>query len=158
MHRQPLVQCLAVTLALAAGLASAGCSREAETPAAEVQSRTPAQQSNQPVTVRGCLRAGEATDTFVLTASRAENQQEQTATYQLVGREGVDFKSNVGRQVEVSGIVNTEQRIANRSAISPADGKATGTAGTPTVQTTTTVDMKQLDVTALRALAEQCEG
>lgn len=158
MHRQPLVQWIVVTLALGTGLAAAGCSRESETPAAEVQSRTPAQQTSQPVTVRGCLRAGEAADTFVITTSRAENQQEQTATYQLVGREGVDFKSNVGRQVEVSGIVNTQQRIANRSAAAPADGKATGTTGTPTVQTTTTVDMKQLDVTALRALAEKCEG
>ena len=158
MLRQSVVQSVVAIMALCAGIATSACSREPAAPAAEVQSSTSPQQSNLPVTVRGCLRSGEAADTFVLTTSRTEPQQEQTATYQLAGREGVDFRSNVGREVEVSGVVTSQQRIANRSATRAADEQATGTAGTPTVQTTTTVDVKQLDVTSLRPLGERCEG
>ena len=62
--------------------AAGACNRGEQTPGAETQTATPLQKTNAPVTVSGCLRAGDASDTFVLTAARTATS-EQTATYQL---------------------------------------------------------------------------
>jgi hypothetical protein len=134
---------------------SAACNRGEPVPPAEVQSQV-AQPANQPIAVRGCLKAGEASDTFVLTAARSEGSNE-TATYVLVGKEGVNLRDHIGRQVEVNGVVRAEQEMASRSGAQPAD-KATGTAGTPTVQTRTQVELKRLDVSAIKPTGDRCES
>lgn len=160
MRRTPFLSHTLLASALVASMFSAACSGEPEntTPVAETQTATTAQPANQPLTVNGCLRAGEATDTFVLTSSQAAEPQGQTTTYELHGALNVDMRSHVGRRVEVSGIVRAQQQIASRTSPAPAQERATGTSGTPTVQTTTEVAIKQLDVSSLKPLGETCEG
>src|SRR5918998_1115607 len=107
------------------------------TPPAEATAQTPAVPQNNPMTLTGCLRAGEATDTFVLTTAQTQASAE-TATYHLTGAQGVNLRDHIGRQVEVNGVVRSEQEMASASASRPAaNDKATGTTGTPTVQTRT---------------------
>lgn len=157
MHRTPILSTAALAAALIAGTFSAACGNDDKAvPAADMQTSTPVQATNQPLTVTGCLRAGEAMGTFVLTASQAT--QEQTATYQLTPAQNVDLTPSVGQRVEVQGVVRTQQEIAARTSATPADERATGTSGTPKVQTTTEVAIKQLDVSTVRPLGERCDG
>jgi hypothetical protein len=134
--------------------AVSACNRTEQTPGAETQTATPMQKTNAPVTVTGCLRAGDASDTFVLTAARTP-VSEQTATYQLHEYEGVKLAEHVGRQVEVSGTLRAQQEVSTQSPTEPA-GKPTGTAGTPTVSTSTELDIKQLNVTQVRDVGGHC--
>ena len=130
------------------------CNRGDRTPPAETQTATPMQSTNTPVTVTGCLRAGDASDTFVLTAARTDTS-EQTATYQLHEYEGVKLAEHVGQQVQVSGVLRAQQEVSTRSTTQPA-GKPTGTSGTPVVSTSTELDIKQLNVTQVRPVGERC--
>ena len=157
MHRELRVKACALAIVLSGGLTLA-CNRAAEpqAPVAQTEQQT-ATQTNLPVTLTGCLRAGESTDTFVVT-TRGTGAQDEAKTYQLVGREGVDFKSNVGKRVEVQGVVTSAQQIAARTPSAPSGERATGTSGTPTVSTETQVEIQQLRVQQLRAVADQCEG
>src|SRR5215212_2576916 len=67
LHRPQLLGAL---LACTVGI-SAACNshRDAATPSAQIQSNSPAQAANSPESVTGCLRAGDAPDTFVLTTT-----------------------------------------------------------------------------------------
>jgi hypothetical protein len=150
MSRQCLVTCSLVAGALIAGACNRG---EEPVPPAEVQSQA-SQPANQPVAITGCLKAGEASDTFVLIAARTEGSND-TATYVLVGKDDVSLRDHVGRQVEVNGVVRAEQEVASRTRPQPTDRTA-GTSGTPTVQTQTKVELKRLDVSAVRRLADEC--
>jgi hypothetical protein len=142
----------AVALAL---VAAAACSGEPETPAAQSQTRT-TQQLNSPATLTGCLRAGEAANTFVLTAS-ATSDGATPATYHLEGSGGTNLKDHVGRRIEVNGLIADQQHVATREASQPADQKATGTSGTPTVQTGTQLALRTIQVKTIRPLQEACE-
>jgi hypothetical protein len=134
---------------------SAACKRgESPVPPAEVRSQA-TQAVNQPTTISGCLKAGEASDTFVLTAAQTQGSGE-TATYQLVPPAGMDLRDHVGRQVEVSGTVNAKQELTSRSSAQPAD-RATGTSGTPKVETRTEVEIKRLEVSAVKPLGTRCD-
>jgi hypothetical protein len=157
MHLELRVKACALAVVLTGGLAMA-CNRaeEPQAPVAQTQQQTET-RTNLPVTLTGCLRAGESTDTFVVT-TRGTGAQDDATTYQLVGREGVDFKSNVGKRVEVQGVVTSAQQIAARTPAAPAGERATGTSGTPTVQTETQVEIQQLQVQQLRPVADRCEG
>ena len=141
--------CLALML-----IAIAACNREARAPVAESQAATPVTAANQPTTVKGCLRAGDAADTFVLTGERAARGQ-QTATYQLNPQQGVALADHVGQQVEVSGVIVAQQEVTAQTSAQPA-GKATGTSGTPSVSTATELDLKQLNVHQIRKLDDSC--
>jgi hypothetical protein len=90
----------------------------------------------------------------VLTAGRTSTG-EQTATYQLHPTDGVILAEHVGKQVEVSGVLRAQQEVKTRSSTEPAD-KATGTAGTPTVSTTTELEVKQLNVQKVRPVEGNC--
>jgi hypothetical protein len=131
---------------------SYACSRdEPAPPASQVQTESPTRVTNQPMTVTGCLRAGEAADTFVLTTGGTD-----VATYNLIGREGVNLADHVGRQVEVNGILLAQKQTATR-AEGPARGdKPTGTAGTPSVSTRAEVDIRQLEVNTVRSTGQEC--
>jgi hypothetical protein len=151
--RQPLALAAAVAAALV--IPSTGCHRgDKTTPVSETQTQTPARVENRPLTVTGCLRAGEAADTFVLTTGGTD-----AATYNLVAREGVNLADHVGSQVEVDGILTAQQETASR-AETPADTdkgkKATGTAGTPSVATVTSVDIRRLEVNAIHHTGKDC--
>jgi hypothetical protein len=129
----------------------AGCSRDKGTPVVETQTQAPVRTENQPMTVTGCLRAGEAGQTFVLTAGGPG-----AATYNLVGVEGVNLHDHTGKQVEVNGVLVAQQRTASRAA-APATDTATGTAGTPEVETRTTVDIRQIEVNSIRRAGGDCK-
>jgi len=140
---------------LAVSVAAAGCSREPETPPAQTQTRT-TQQLNAPATFTGCLRSGDAANTFVLTAS-ATADGATPATYQLEGATGINLQDHVGRRVEVSGIIAEQQHVATREAPQPADQRATGTSGTPTVQTGTQLAVRTVQVKSVTPLDGRCE-
>lgn len=151
-------QLLTAAFCCTAFLATGACGRNDEqppAPPAEATVQTPAVPRNDPVKLTGCLRAGEATDTFVLTTAQAGDSAE-TATYQLTGVQGVNLREHIGKRVEVDGVVTSEQRMASSSPTSDAD-RATGTAGTPTVQTRTQLQVRQLEVNQVRAAGGDCE-
>jgi hypothetical protein len=158
MHCHDLVRAIPFCCAVTIGLAAAGCNRGPQTTnVAEVQSQT-AKPANQPMTVAGCLKAGEAAGTYVLTAARTAGGTGETATYQLVGPQAANLQDHVGRQVEVSGTMQAQQEIASTAPAQPAPNeRATGTAGTPTVQTRTEVDIRRLSLASVKPLGEKCE-
>jgi hypothetical protein len=139
---------------LIAAASTAACNRGEQVPASETQTATPLQTPNTPTTVTGCLRAGDASGTFVLTAARASTGEE-TSNYQLHPTGGVLLAEHVGKQVEVSGVLRAQQEVQTRSATEPAE-KATGTAGTPTVSTSTQLEIKQLNVQQVRPVDGSC--
>ena len=141
----------AMAIVVALGLMTSGCTRKDKTaPVPESGVQTSAAGS-QPATVVGCLRAGEASDTFVLTAAG-----EQPVTYHLRGGESETLRDNVGRQLEVSGTVTAEQRTATTATGSAANQPA-GTAGTPQVRTQTQLSIRTLEVNSIKATGIECK-
>lgn len=135
--------------------ASVACGRGEEVPALETQTVTPPQATATPERVQGCLRAGEAGGTFVLTAGAADTQMATAATYQLLGTPEM-LQAHIGKRVEVTGTVVSEQTAQSRGATMPAEERAKGTTGTPTVQSTTQVDVKRLQVSGVTPVAGEC--
>ncbi|OFW04651.1 MAG: hypothetical protein A3H96_09700 [Acidobacteria bacterium RIFCSPLOWO2_02_FULL_67_36] len=147
-----------LTVATLIAVGSGACRRtEKKTaPVAEIQTQSQAQPVNQPTTVIGCLRAGEASDTFVLTTGA--DDRNQTATYQLAGAGDIKLADHVGERIEVSGVV-TEQQVIGTVASGPARQKTTGTSGganAPRVETTTELNIRRMDVSAIRPLGGRC--
>lgn len=157
MQHRAIVSSILAAGSLTAALVSGACRDSTTPPAGETQTQT-SQQTNIPMTVAGCLKAGEAAGTFVLTAARAEGQGE-TATYQLVGDASQNLQDQIGRQVEVTGTVNAQQEIAATGARVPTDKeeRPAGTSGTPTVQTKTEIDIKRLSVSSVKPLGDKCD-
>jgi hypothetical protein len=157
MDRNRIVSSYAFSAALAIGLALSACGGSDEsTTVSEAQSQT-AQSTNQVVTVAGCLKAGDAENTYVLTAARSAGS-EDAATYQLEGSAMADLQDRVGERVEVTGTMNAAQEIASRTtAVPDEDERPTGTSGTPKVVTKTEVDIKRMSVSSVKPLAEECE-
>jgi hypothetical protein len=141
---------------IVASTLAAGCNRdEPEAPPAQAQSATTSPAS-QPTTVTGCLRAGDAENTLVLTTAQTVDGT-PAATYHLSGSAGVNLKDHIGKRIEVSGVIDQQSRVATREPAQPADDKATGTAGTPTVQTGTQLTVERLDVTSVKRADGDCE-
>jgi hypothetical protein len=140
-----------VLLAMLAG----GCARQDEATApADPTTASQEQPRNQPMTVTGCLRAGEAGDTFILTSAATEGSQEP-GSYQLVGNTD-SLGDHIGNRIQVSGTLESEQELAARTrAVEPERPK--GTSGTPTVETKTTVELRRLEVASARLLDGECE-
>jgi hypothetical protein len=135
-------------------LASA-CARQEETTApADPTTASEAQPRNQPMTIAGCLRAGETGDTFILTAAATEGSQ-QPGSYQLVGNTD-SLGDHIGHRVEVSGTLESEQELASRSHAVESD-RPKGTSGTPSVDTKTTVELRKLEVSSARLIEGDCE-
>jgi hypothetical protein len=137
---------------------AAGCrGGDPEVPPAQTQTATSG-PANQPTTVTGCLRAGDAENTFVLTTAQTADGT-PAATYHLTGDPGVNLVDHIGRRVEVSGLVNEQAQITTRQAQQPAEN-ATGTAGrpgTPTVQTGTELAIKRLVISSVKRAGGDCE-
>ena len=140
---------------MAMAVATSACNKEPEVPAAQSQTQS-TQQLNTPATLTGCLRAGEAANTFVLTASAAADST-TPATYQLLPAANVALNDHVGHRIEVQGIVEEQQHVATTETAKPVDEKATGTAGTPTVQTGTQLALRTMQVNSVRPVAGSCE-
>jgi len=151
------------TAVMAAALAAggAGCSRTDKSgdnkpkPANETQSATATTGTNMTTTVTGCLRAGEASDTYVLTAAQAAGAKD-TATYQLVGGSDSDLRGHIGERVQVSGTMTSEQQVASRTPPRAEQDRAKGTSGTPTVQTETDVQIRRLRVDSVAPQNQKC--
>lgn len=146
-----------LTGAIVVAVLAAACGgTEPEVPAATSETQS-SSQPNQPTNVTGCLRAGDAADTFVLTTTAA-GEASVPATYHLTSTGNVDLREHVGKRVEVAGVVEAQSQIATREAPQPADN-ATGTAGspgTPTVQTGTRLNVQRIDVTSIRPVDGEC--
>jgi hypothetical protein len=157
MRGNSLTAGLSIVVALGV-VSTSGCQRSSknEAPVAQIQTQTPPRQVNQPVTVTGCLRAGDASDTFVLTASETKDGT-TPATYQLVSNSGVNLRDNVGNRVEVSGVLTSQQQVTTVTPQEPARNKPTGTSGAPTVQTQTQLEMRRLEVNSLNRVTERCD-
>ena len=141
----------AIACVLTLGLMASSCTRKDKTaPVPESGVQTSA-TGNQPATVIGCLRAGDASDTFVLTSAG-----EQPVTYHLRGGERETLRDNVGRQLEVSGTVTAEQRTATTASGASAEQTA-GTAGTPQVRTQTQLNVRTLEVSNIKATGIECK-
>jgi hypothetical protein len=136
---------------------AAGCSRgkEAQPPAAQTQTQTPVQTLNTPESVSGCLRSGDAPDTFVLTTSQADGRP--PVTYQVVGTSGVNLTDHVGHRVAVTGVVREQQSATTATTAAPATDKPQGTAGTPTVQTSATLQLRRIEVSSVNRAAGGCD-
>jgi hypothetical protein len=133
-----------------------GCTREQpEAPPAQAQSGA-THPTNQPTTVTGCLRAGEAADTFVLTTAQTMDGT-PAATYHLSGSGGVNLADHIGKRIEVSGVIDQKSQIATSEPTRRADDKATGTAGTPSVQTGTELAINRLEVSSVKRAGGDCE-
>lgn len=133
------------------------CSRgdeQQQPPPAQSQTTT-ATPLNTPATVTGCLRAGDATDTFVLTTTRTDNGV-NPATYQLAGSGGVNLRDHVGKNVSVTGVITDQQHVATTESRTPTGDKAQGTAGTPTVQTATQVAVRRIEVKQVQSAGGDC--
>jgi hypothetical protein len=137
---------------------SFGCGRtEQAAPAAEKQAQSPVQKMSVPESVTGCLRAGDAAGTFVLTTSQTDDGKTPT-TYDLTPATGVNLQDHVGHRVAINGIVTEQQATTAATAATPAtDEKPRGTTGTPTVQTTTTLQMRRMNVQTVARAAGDCE-
>jgi hypothetical protein len=150
--RSNTAMALCVTVSFA--LAATACSRKDQpAPVAESGVQTSATGANVPATVLGCLRAGEASDTFVLMSAG-----ETPVTYQLAGGEGETLRDNVGRQLEVTGVITAEQRTATQAtSTTPAKNQPQGTAGTAQVQTQMQVNVRRLQVTSVKPTGVECK-
>ena len=162
MHRNvsthPIRTIHPIMLCAVLALGAAACNRTPQSSVvAETQTQT-AQKTNQPMTIAGCLKAGEAAGTYVLSAAATAGASGDTATYQLVGPQASNLQDHVGHRVEVNGTMQAHQEIASTSSPQPAaNERATGTTGTATVQTKTEIDIRRLAVTSVKPLGDKCE-
>jgi hypothetical protein len=155
MHTQRS-HCIAALLACTIGVAACSKKNDDQTPTAQTQATSPAQAANSPESVTGCLRAGDAPDTFVLTTSLANDGRRPT-TYQLSGSGGVNLSDHIGERVSVQGVVRAQQESTTATSETPANAKPQGTSGAPTVSTTATLDLKRMDVTSVSRAEGKCE-
>jgi hypothetical protein len=157
MHRRTTAAPVLFSSILLAAVSTAACNRgdSHDAPVAQMKTEAPPRAVNQPTTVTGCLRAGEAADTYVLTTSRTEDGT-APATYQLSAAEGINLGSEVGKRVEVNGVITAQQRTATTAA-APADEKPTGTGGTPRVETRAELDIQRLEVSGMKPIGDRCD-
>jgi hypothetical protein len=141
---------LALVVVLACPL---GACRDRESAMPERQTTTGMQPRMHPTAVEGCLRAGVANNTFVLTASRAEGAGD-AGTYELTGPESLNMRAHLGQQVQVEGTVRAAEEVASTSGT--ARRSAPGVPETPVVETLTKVEVRRLAVSAIRPLRKPC--
>jgi len=150
MHTQSLMRMAGICCGLA--IAAAGCNRQSSGP--ELQTTTASGEARtEAVKANGCLRAGLADSTFVLTAD-SDSGSSKPITYQLTSRD-VALRDYVGQQVDVSGTLRSEQRVGT-SGTAAVEKPAKGAAGTPVVQTATELDVRQMNVNTVTPTGQQC--
>jgi hypothetical protein len=150
----------AAALAASVAIGGSACSKAKKSDApSETQVAGDVRTPDVPMTVAGCLRAGNLADTFVLMQDASNTGAQATANYQLVGVDGVDLRQHIGERVQVTGVLASQQEVASRSTPAPAqqkDDKPTGTTGKPTVQTETQVDIRTLQVKSVNPQGGKC--
>ena len=141
--------------AVASAALVAACASEPEVPPAESQTAV-TRDVERPTTVSGCLKAGEAANTYVLTTSRTVDGT-PPATYQLTGAYDLNLQQHVGSRIEATGVVESQSEIATRTTAQPPDNARATSGTTPSVQTGTELSIRRMDVTSVRALEGECE-
>jgi hypothetical protein len=148
MRRRTITETAALA-AVVLSVAVSACNRDEAGPEVQTTTTVPRAES---ISVRGCLKAGLAENTFVLTTSET-GPQGDTATYQLNGP-GISFADHVGQQVEVSGTLRAEQQAASTGVDVVDEPK--GTSGTPTVETKTELTVRQMTVESITPSGQRC--
>src|SRR5204863_9696555 len=137
-------------------MAGTSCSKSKGEAPSETQVAGDVRSPGVPMTIAGCLRAGNLSDTYVLIQDASNTGAEQTANYQLVGVDGVDLRQHIGKRVQVTGVLASQQEVAT-SSTPTQENKATGTAGKPTVQTQTQLDIRTLQVKSVNPQGGKCD-
>ena len=151
----PLLRTRHLVFAGFVAAAAAACGGTPEAPPAQSQSSV-SRQVNAPTTVTGCLRAGDAANTFVLTTAQSVDGT-PAATYHLTGGADINLQQHVGNRVEASGVVEQQSEIATRQPAQPADNaKGTAGSGTPTVQTGTELSIRRMNVASVKHVGGDC--
>lgn len=141
---------------VSASLLLAGACNKQKQAAPDLQTASGGATAPRAITVTGCLKAGTLADsTWVLMATDTNGGTEKPATYQLVGGDPDNLRNSAGQQVEVSGTVQADEQIASSSGPVP-ERAAKGTSGTPSVETKTDVDLKRLQVSAVKPTGNHC--
>jgi hypothetical protein len=155
LEESPMRKFSVSSTVVALALCATACrgQNEATVPADPTTASAP-QERSQPMTVAGCLRAGEAADTFILTAAATEGSQ-QPGTYQLVGNTA-SLADHIGNRVEVSGTLESEQELATRTQAIEKE-RPKGTSGTPTVETKSEVEVRRLEVASAKRISGDCK-
>jgi len=127
------------------------CNRSQSAP--ELQTQTPEQPLNRPASVSGCLRSGLADNTFVLMSRKTDGSAE-IVTYQLLAAPGVELRSFVGQEVDVTGTVESDRTVATSGRVEEQPAK--GAAGTPVIETTSELEVRKLKVSAVKPSGNGC--
>jgi hypothetical protein len=69
----------------------------------------------------------------------------------------VNLAGHIGERVMVQGVVRAQQESTTATRETPANAKPQGTAGSPTVSTTATLDLKRMDVTSVTRAEGKCD-
>jgi hypothetical protein len=128
--------------------------------------------TGEPVTVEGCLTAGEASGSFVLTpteldplgraVARSATGVRPTFAYELVGH-GNELRSHIGQRIEATGVVEggvlDEAEVDRETTTAPGASSVDGSeAPEATVRTTQEIDIEQrrMEVRSIQAIGEPC--
>jgi hypothetical protein len=141
--------------------------RPGETDAPAPEANRPVGGPSDGVTVAGCLTGGPdgrfvltaAPDAGVTAAARAGMGERDTFSYVLVG--GSNLGQHVGKRVEVSGTLAGRRQEIEAETRTEGTARPSGSTDAreqPKVETTTEVDVevRQLNVSAIRELAPTC--
>jgi hypothetical protein len=146
-----------VLIATCVGLAFA-VSLAAQAPAGQEKPQPPAGQSaaaDKGITLKGCLRAGDAADSFVLANAAPASATAGTSgtpaaapakTVRLTGSPaGTNLKDHVGHTVEITGMM-APAKSSTPAATPPAGGAAgAGASATSDAQSLTVKTIKHVD-------------
>jgi hypothetical protein len=174
-HRAPeddMTKLSAIAVAFAVWVTAGLAAQDA---ASSQPGKTP--QSNQSVTITGCVEGG-PNNTFTLVAAPetmkepatgttvttpAGTKVTKTITYTLIGAKPEELKPHVGHTVQVSGAESGPQATAQGTQVSTGAATA-GTTGTnptgarATVETTaqTQIVVRQLTVSSVKMVSDSC--
>ena len=144
---------LITAVVLATCASGAAACKGSGTNVPEKQTMSAVQPRNDAVSVSGCLRAGLAENTFVLNATKASGDME-SATYQLMGAQTDALRAHVGEQVQVIGMLKSEQQVASLG--STAATTTEGTSGKAAVKTQSEIAVKSLVVESVKPSGSKC--
>ncbi len=126
-----------------------------------------APKTDKGVTVSGCLTAGPAPNTFLLTARPDPLTSEMqgtgggpitTVTYQLEGGNLDELRQWIGHVVEVKGTTSSKPAATVKSEQQSGEKGTTGTSGSAKVETKSNVkiDVRPLKVASARSVQNAC--
>ena len=154
MRNSRLIRFIAVLIAVPL---AAACQQQPEAPA--VQNDSGVQPRMAAITVEGCLKSGTLADnTWVLLGRTTEALPSDSAsTYELVGADSAALREQQNTLVRVAGTHETDRRVTTSTGMTAEDDEVSGTAGTPEVGATATVDLRRLRVDSVTPTGTECD-